>query len=292
MGVEPAGHYLEVSPGVEIYYEDHGPRSSPVIVLIPGWTFTTEVFVHQIAHFAPSHRVVVVDPRSQGRSCKTPHGNDFETRGADLTAVFSALGLRDAVLVGWSTGSLDALGFVRKAGTGLIRAFVGIDMSPKPMSTKEADDWVEGTLAELSEAYRALRTPAGHREFVAAYAKDVMVQRPLTPAELDWILRQSLTTPTHFATAIYASALFSDFSAELRAASAAVPTLYVVSEHWADQATGYLRHEFPKVRTEVLGGHMMFWEYPGKFNAALEKFIAGVDEARKPQRRGLGLLWR
>jgi non-heme chloroperoxidase len=47
---DPRGAYLEVAPGVELYYEEHGAGSP--LVFAPGWTFTTEVFEHQVAHFA------------------------------------------------------------------------------------------------------------------------------------------------------------------------------------------------------------------------------------------------
>ncbi len=267
------GSYLEVAPGVELYYEEHGSGSP--IVFVPGWTFTTEVFVHQVAHFAQTNRVIVVDPRSQGRSSKALHGNDYDTHGADLARLFEALELRDAVLVGWSTGTLDALGYVKHAGTGAIKALVGIDMSPKPLSVS-ADDWVEGPLDELAGAWRAfLRSPQGQRDFITAYATDVMVQRELAPAELDWIVRQSLTTPHYLASALFADAMFCDYSAELKAASEAVPTLYVLAEHWAETAAAFLGRNFPKVKTTVLGGHMMFWEHAERFNAELRAFIGG-----------------
>ena len=76
------GSYLEVEPGVELYYEDHGAGSP--LVFVPGWTFTTEVFVHQVEYFSGTHRVVSFDPRSQGRSTLTLQGNDYPTQSADL----------------------------------------------------------------------------------------------------------------------------------------------------------------------------------------------------------------
>lgn len=266
------GTYLEVAPGVELYYEEHG--AGPPIVFVPGWTFTTEVFEHQVAHFARSRRVIVVDPRSQGRSSKALHGNDYSTHGADLARLFEALELRDAVLVGWSTGTLDVLGYVQHAGTGALRAVVGIDMSPKPLSAS-AEDWVEGPLDEIAGAWRSfLRSPQGQRDFISYYATEVMVQRELSPAELDWIVRMSLTTPHYLASALFADAMFCDFSAELKALSEAVPTLYVIAEHWSQTAVAFLGRNFPQVKTEVLGGHMMFWEHAERFNAVVGEHLA------------------
>lgn len=266
------GNYLEVAPGVELYYEEYG--SGAPIVFVPGWTFTTEVFAHQVEHFAQTHRVILVDPRGQGRSSKGFQGNDYGAHGADLVKLFGALGLSDAVLVGWSTGTLDVLSYVQQAGTDALKGVVGIDMSPKPLSVN-ADDWVEGPLDEIAGAFRTfLRSPQGQRDFIAYYATEVMVQRELTPAELDWIIRMSLTTPYPIASALFADAMFCDFSAELTSLSEARPTMYVIAEHWADTAVGFLGRGFPKVKTSVFGGHMMFWEHSDRFNAAVREFIA------------------
>ena len=40
MAAQRIGAYVEVAPGVDIYYEDEG--EGPPLVLIPGWTFTTQ----------------------------------------------------------------------------------------------------------------------------------------------------------------------------------------------------------------------------------------------------------
>ncbi|NCC32228.1 MAG: hypothetical protein EOM24_09420 [Chloroflexia bacterium] len=113
----------------------------------------------------------------------------YSTHGADLAKLFASLALRDVVLVGWSTGTLDVLGYVQHAGTSALKGVVGIDMSPKPLSVS-SDDWVEGLLDELAGAWRAfLRSPQGQRDFIICYANEVMVQHALSPTEQDWIVR-------------------------------------------------------------------------------------------------------
>ncbi len=64
MPQERIGSYLEVAPGVDIYYEDEG--EGVPLVLIPGWTFTTKVFDHQFAAFSGSHRVICSIPAATG----------------------------------------------------------------------------------------------------------------------------------------------------------------------------------------------------------------------------------
>jgi non-heme chloroperoxidase len=265
------GKYLTVDPGVEIYYEEYG-EGAP-LVFVPGWTFTTEVFERQVAEFAKTHHVIVMDPRSQGRSSKTLYGNDYATHGIDLSKLITALELRQAVLVGWSTGILDVLSFVNHAGTASLKGAVLIDMSPKPLSVS-AEDWVEGPLDEIADAFRTfLRTPEGQRDFIKWYADEVMIQADVAPETMDWVVRQSLTTPHYIASSLFADAMFCDYREDAVKTSTEVPTLYVIAEHWADTAVPFVQGNFPKIRTEVFGGHMMFWEHADRFNATLRGFI-------------------
>lgn len=272
--IERATGYIEVEPGVEIYYESRG--SGRPLVFVPGWTFTKEVFAHQLEHFARSHRVVAIDPRSHGRSTLTLTGNDYATHGADLAKVMAALNLQNAVLVGWSFGCLTAWSYIRQQGLGSLKGLVTIDLSPKPLSVDPAD-WVEGPLDDLAAAYQAfLKSPAGQREFVTMYARDVMVQRELSAEEMDWIVAQSLQTPTFAAAALFADGLFCNHLPEAELAAQSLPTLCVVAEHWADTATAFMQKHCPATKTAVLGGHMMFWEHPKRFNQLLDEFLQNL----------------
>ena len=141
MAAQRIGSYVEVSPGVDIYYEDEG-EGAP-LVLIPGWTFTTRVFDHQFAAFAGDYRVISFDPRSHGRSTVTSDGNNYATQAADLATLLDHLGVENPVLLGWSAGSLTAWHHVRNRGTGGLRSFVSVDMPPLGMSC-DGSDWVEG----------------------------------------------------------------------------------------------------------------------------------------------------
>jgi pimeloyl-ACP methyl ester carboxylesterase len=124
------GNYVQVEPGVDIYYEERGTGTP--IVFVPGWTFTTEMFVHQMEHFSKTHRVIAIDPRSQGRSSIALHGNDYTTHAADLGKIIDALDLQDIVLVGWSFGCLAEWGYVKQKGTEALKAMVCMTYRPSP----------------------------------------------------------------------------------------------------------------------------------------------------------------
>lgn len=265
--------YLQVDSGVELFVQEAG-EGAP-IVFIPGFTFTTEVFTKQVEFFSKSNRVIVIDPRSHGRSSKVLHGNDYTTHGADLASVLEQLNLQNPTLVGWSFGCLTAWEYYKQYGASNIKSMVMIDMPPKSLSASQ-DDWVEGALDDIAAIYTSyLREPKGQRAFITDYITQVMVQRELQPEELTWLVDQSLKTPYYIAANLFASGMFSDYREEARAASKEIPTLTVVAEHWADTALSYINKNYPDSGKEVLGGHMMFWEYADEFNALMDHFLKG-----------------
>jgi pimeloyl-ACP methyl ester carboxylesterase len=271
---ENPGSTFEVEPGVEIYYETRG--EGPPLLFIPGWTFTTEVFTHQVAHFSEDYQVITYDHRSVGRSTVTPYGNNYVTHGADLAKLIETLELEDVVLVGWSFGCLDAWSYIKQEGLDNVRAMVAIDLSPTPLSTDE-DDWVEGPLEEIRVFYNEfLQSPQGYRNFLTAYITEVMIQRELEVEELFWLVDQAQKTPYWIAAALFASGEFTDHMTEAKLVDASIPSMYVIAEHWAETAEPFVKAHLPNTKTHVLGGHMMFWEHAERFNAILDAFLADL----------------
>ena len=268
------GSFLEVEPGVEIYYEDTG-EGTP-LVFVPGWTFSTEVFDQQIAHFSNTHRVVSFDPRSQGRSTVTVQGNDYETQSADLCRLIDHLELKNPVLIGWSYGCLTVWGFVRLRGAEPLKGAVFIDMPPAPVTGKD-DEWTEMSVADAADFYQALTTSKGHRELVITFAREGMVQRDLSAEESDWIVRLSTTSPPWVAAAYCAAGMFSNYQREAKELDRALPALFFVGDSSADRAKTYLRTHLPNAQAECFGAHMMYWEYPDRFNAVLARYLEGLD---------------
>ncbi|MBS4220710.1 alpha/beta hydrolase [Bacillus sp. FJAT-49711] len=268
------GRYIKVEHGVEMFVKDAG--SGDPIVFIPGWTFTSEVFSKQIEYFQKTNRVIVMDPRSHGKSSITMHGNDYVTHGSDLVKIIEALELKNVTLVGWSFGCLTIWEYIRQQGTKNIKSLIFVDLSPKPLSINHEQDWVEGPLDEIAAAYtHYLQDRDKQREFISGYATGVMVQRELAETELNWLVEQSLKTPHYIAASLFASGMFSDYREEAKLASESVPVLTVIAEHWAPIAKAFTEKLTPQSSIEVLGGHLMFWEHSEKFNEIVESFLGG-----------------
>lgn len=101
-------HGILEHDGEEIYYEEAGEGDA--VVLCHGLGGNHAVWYQQVAHFAPSHRVITWDQRGFGRS--TRRGKIGPRPGvSDLLALFDDRGVGQAHVVGQSLGGWAALGF-------------------------------------------------------------------------------------------------------------------------------------------------------------------------------------
>ena len=269
-----AGEYVRVSPDLEIYYEEAGTGAP--IVFIPGWTATTEYMRRQIDHFSDRYRSIAYDPRSQGRSSKTLESNNYTQHGADLRALMEALGLEDVVLVGHSTGCKDAYAYFRTYGTDNVKAFVCIDEPPKSIIESEGD-W--GSIKAAGDL-KAFHDSVIHDRLTWAHDfQQSMVTRPLTEEENNWLVDVSMKTPTYVAISLFFDAAMADYTAEAKMIDGTIPVLNVLSdlEGWSEQGTAWLAENAPNSEVEVFGLHLMFWEFPDRFNAVIDAFLETVQ---------------
>src|SRR5439155_20800358 len=68
-----ADQWFVTSDSVRLHYLSGG--SGPTIVFVPGWTMPAEIWEPQLRYFVRSHRVIALDPRSQGASDRVSEGN-------------------------------------------------------------------------------------------------------------------------------------------------------------------------------------------------------------------------
>jgi non-heme chloroperoxidase len=264
-----AGQYVRVSPDLELYYEESG--SGTPVILITGWTGTSEFLTkHQLPYFAKKYRVLAYDPRSQGRSAKTLENNHYPQHGRDLRAFMEALKLKDAILIGWSSGCLDSYAYFRTYGTDNLKAFVCIDQAPKPMGMQPGD-WSVFVDAEAASGF--VNGAAYNRKAMMAGFIPTMTQRKMPQPEVDWALDQVFKTPDYVAILLAADECFSDYTTEAKAINGKIPVLNVLSEANANAGKAWLAKNAPASEVLVLGNHMMFWEYPDRFNGAVDKFL-------------------
>ncbi len=102
--------------GTEIFYKDWG-KGQP-IVFSHGWPLTADDWDGQMLYFGNlGYRVIAHDRRGHGRSGQTWDGNDMNTYADDLAELFEKLDLKDAIMVGHSTGGGEVARYLGRHGT-------------------------------------------------------------------------------------------------------------------------------------------------------------------------------
>ena len=133
MGTEVRHSRVSVDGVTELHYVEAG--AGDPILFVPGWTMGWEVFIRQLNSLSATHRVISLDPRSQGDSSRSVERNTYSQQGKDVASFISALGLKNVVLVGWSYGGLAAYAYTEAAGTQGLKALIIVDMTPKPLGS-------------------------------------------------------------------------------------------------------------------------------------------------------------
>jgi non-heme chloroperoxidase len=257
--------FVTTADGVRIHYLEAG--SGPAILFVPGWTMPAEIWEPQAAHFAKTHRVVLMDPRSQGRSSSPAEGHAPAVRARDIRAVVHDLKLAPVVLVGWSMAVMELAAHVEQFGTGEVAGLVLVD-------GQAGFDWDSTQTREIFGFLGQVQTD--RRAFTANFVKG-MFKRPQEDAYYEDLTRASLRTPTDTALVLLLGFFFlNDFRPAL--AKIDKPTLIVGAEGpWVE--TQRQMHERIAGSRLVLfenAGHALFVDEPQRFNSLLDEFLEDV----------------
>jgi non-heme chloroperoxidase len=107
---------ITTKDGTKIFYKDWG--TGQPIVFSHGWPLSADDWDGQMLYFGNlGYRVIAHDRRGHGRSDQTSGGNDMNTYADDLAELFEKLDLKDAILVGHSTGGGEVARYLGKHGT-------------------------------------------------------------------------------------------------------------------------------------------------------------------------------
>jgi non-heme chloroperoxidase len=143
---------ITAKDGTEIYYKDWG--KGPVVTFSHGWPLNADAWDGQMHYLAQQgFRAVAHDRRGHGRSSQASSGNDMNGYADDLAAVIETLDLRDATLVGHSTGGGEVARYIGRHGTKRVAKAVLIAAVPPLMLKTPANP--EGLPMEVFDAIRA-----------------------------------------------------------------------------------------------------------------------------------------
>jgi len=263
---EPVSKFFRTSDGVRLHYIEAGDGRT--LIFVPGWVIPAEIWLVQLAYFSRNYRVVLPDPRSQGRSEPAQSGNSTERRAQDIAELIAHLGPEPVVCVGWSMGATEILSCVDRFGSDLMSGLVLVDVFiVQP-------EWMEQEVRRMSLDLLRDRTGAIDR-----YVRG-MFRTPQEEGYITWLVNACLGTPADTAVALMEDFLRQpDWRPVLRRLNR--PLLYAAQEGLRGEAH-LLRENLPGAQVEIFeaAGHALFVEEADRFNDLLERFINGRSDRR------------
>jgi non-heme chloroperoxidase len=159
---------ITVKDGTTIYYKDWS--AGQPIVFSHGWPLTADAWDAQMMFFGQQgYRVIAHDRRGNGRSSQSWDGNEMNTYADDLAALIEALDLKEAVLIGHSTGGGEVARYLGRHGTKRVAKAVLIgavpplmlktDSNPGGLPISVFDGIRAGVLNDRSQFYKDLSMP-------------------------------------------------------------------------------------------------------------------------------------
>lgn len=162
--------FITTKDGTRIFYKDWGAKDAQPVVFSHGWPLSADAWDGQMLFMVQhGYRVIAHDRRGHGRSDQPATGNDMDSYADDLAAVIEALDLKQAVLVGHSTGGGEIAHYVGRHGTARVAKMVLVGAVPPTMAKSEAypnglplsvfDDIRKGVADNRSQFYLDLAIP-------------------------------------------------------------------------------------------------------------------------------------
>ncbi|MGF6178834.1 non-heme chloroperoxidase [Ensifer sp. 4252] len=143
--------FITTKDGTNIFYKDWG-KGQP-IVFSHGWPLTGEAWEAQMLFFGQNgYRVIAHDRRGHGRSDQPWDGNNMDQYADDLAELIEKLDLKEAILIGHSTGGGEVSHYVGRHGSGRVAKVVLVGAVP-PLMLKTAEN-PEGTPIEVFDGIR------------------------------------------------------------------------------------------------------------------------------------------
>jgi len=264
----PEQHCFETTDHVKLCYLSAGPQDTraPLLVFVPGWTMPASIWRHQISYFAQQYPVVAFDPRGQGASDVPAQGYTFDRRVADLAELLDRWPDRHIVLVGWSLGVLETLGYVKEFKPAHLDGLVLVDNSigedPPPVHGKGGGHFYQDLRTHRTEAARQFAQSMFHKPVDDGLLDDVIASELKIDVENSLRLLAYPKPRTYWREAVY---------------SADRPVLYAITPRWKEQAD-HLVKKHPQARYEVFedSGHALFVDDAQRFNDLLGEFLSSL----------------
>jgi len=167
---------ITTKDGTQIYYKDWS--SGQPVVFSHGWPLNADAWESQMVFLAQHvYRCIAHDRRGHGRSSQPWNGNDMDTYADDLAELMNALDLKNAILIGHSTGGGEVARYIGRYGTSRVAKAVLMGSvtplmlksktNPEGVPMEKFDEIRAGVATDRSQFFQDLAIP-----FYGANRKD------------------------------------------------------------------------------------------------------------------------
>jgi non-heme chloroperoxidase len=154
--------------GTSIFYKDWG--TGPVVTFSHGWPLSADAWDAQMLFLGQNgYRVIAHDRRGHGRSGQTWQGNNMDQYADDLAELLEHLDVKNATMVGHSTGGGEVVRYIARHGQKRVEKVVLIASVPPLMLKTEKnpgglplsvfDDIRTGVTKDRSQFFKDLSLP-------------------------------------------------------------------------------------------------------------------------------------
>lgn len=148
--------FVTTCDGIEIFYQDWGPRDAQPIIFHHGWPLSSDEWNVQMLFFLnEGYRVIAYDRRGHGRSAQVSEHHDMNHYASDAAAVMDHLDTRNAVHIGHSTGGGEVAAYVARYGIPHDRVAKAVLVSAVPPIMRKTARYPEGLPIEIFDGLRA-----------------------------------------------------------------------------------------------------------------------------------------
>jgi len=159
---------ITTKDGTGIYFKDWG--TGRPVVFSHGWPLSADAWDAQMLFLGENgYRVIAHDRRGHGRSSQPWNGNEMDTYADDLAALMETLDLRNATLVGHSTGGGEVARYIGRHGSRRVsKAVLIAAVPPLMLKTKNNPGGLPisafnqiraGVVADRSQFFKDLTMP-------------------------------------------------------------------------------------------------------------------------------------
>jgi pimeloyl-ACP methyl ester carboxylesterase len=246
--------------GAKVHYVNYG-SGSDALVLVHGWTQSTDSWRDQISDFAKRNRVIAIDLPGHGKSDKPETKYSMELFARAIDAVMQDAKVNRAVLVGHSMGTPVARQFYRKYPDKTL-AIVIVDGALRPFGEKKMMD-------QLIAGLRAPNYKATVDQMLG-----MMLGPAISPEAKERIKSATANTPQH----VLASAMEGMADPSIWTDDKInVPTLAIMAKNpfYPPNIEELNRGIAPNIEQTMWEGvgHWLMMDKPKEFNAAVEAFL-------------------